>query len=285
MLDPNGSVLTAVAGAGTAHIKCWASVIAMERREQDCPTPLFGWGTKGYEVRQRAINTFLDSDFEWLLMLDGDMVFESDTLEKLRAHEKSYVSGYYVHRNVERPVPIWYQFPDDPTLLDPIPFFDVPESGRLHPLGGSGWGCVLLHRSVIEDTRPLLYGEWEVLEDDMDVWPYDAAEINGLIDTALIQVAYQDTRLDDTLNCLAEKFRPLRPAGKREPMGSDIRFPFFARQAGHILYGDPDVRPGHMVNFPMTAAQYTEMPDDERERFIALLMAENGHMQEEAVQP
>lgn len=281
--DPNGRVLTVVTGGETSHAKCWSSVIGMIRREQDDPTPLFGYGTKGYEVRQGHINRFMEGDWDWLLMLDGDMVFAADTLERLRSHGKGYVSGYYVRRQIERPYPVWYRFPESDDVFDPVPFFDVPERGRLYRLGGSGWGCILLHRQVIADTRHVLAGEWDVLEDDMDVWPHDAAAMRQLIDDAREQlVTGYRLGLEVSLNRLAVMYRLLRPAGKHDPVGSDIRYTFYARKAGHILYGDPDVRPGHLTNFPVTPDQWDETPQEERDALVATLMRENGRVEEAA---
>ena len=52
-----------------------------------------------------------------------------------------------------------------------------------------------------------------------------------------------------------EELIPLRGV-KDEIVGSDIRYPFYARAAGYQLYGDPDVRPQHMVSYPLTCDDY-----------------------------
>jgi len=104
-----------------------------------------------------------------------------------------------------------------------MPFTDDPERGRLHELGASGWGCILLHRDVIEGTRPYLDGYQEVLEDAM----YD-----------------------------------LR--GEKDIIGSDIRYPILAKQAGFTLWGDPDVRPKHIVSYPLSPDDYSGTPESIR---------------------
>ena len=43
----------------------------------------------------------------------------------------------------------------------------------------------------------------------------------------------------------------------RQPVGSDLRYPVLARQVGYQLMGDPDVRPSHMVQYPLAYSDYT----------------------------
>ncbi len=203
----------------------------------------FNRATKGYEARQAHFNRFIDSEHEWLLLLDHDMVYAPDTLERLMAHGVPYVSGYYLQRRYRPLVPVWFHPFDGQWPLRP--FLAEPERGRLHPLGGSGWGCILLHRSVVTGVRAtVLKGEWDVLEDDMDVWPYDLSVITKALEAGDIET-------------LRREFRPLRGRFDRQPMGSDIRYPVLAQTAGFQLYGDPDVNPAHVVSYPLAATDYT----------------------------
>ena len=225
-----GSVYIGVAGPETGPITCFVSIVNINKRDGD-EGPLFASATKGYEVRQNHINDFMESEHDFILLLDHDMLFEPDTLERLRSHEKPYVSGYYLRRQHAPMYSVWYQqFNGDwPHSI----YLEDPERGKLHKIGASGWGCVLIHRDVIEATREILKGEQEVLEDDMDVWPYDlGAVMRG-----------------------EEKIRPLRVV-KDSVIGSDIRYPFYAKEAGFQLYGDPDVRPHHMISYPLSADDY-----------------------------
>jgi len=112
-------------------------------------------------------------------------------------------------------------------------------------LGGSGWGCILIHRRVVEDVRrDVLKGEWDVLEDDMDVYPYDLGAVMAALDAGDIEAVRRE-------------FRPLRGQFDRQPMGSDLRYPILASRAGYHLMGDPDVRPGHVTGYPVEASDYT----------------------------
>ena len=70
--------------------------------------------------------------------------------------------------------------------------------------------------------------------------------------------------------------RLLRGA-KTDSIGSDIRFPFFAREAGYTLMGDPDVRPQHMLNYPLAVEDHMAQDADNLAKAAALLhsMARN----------
>lgn len=236
-----GTVYTGVVGPETENGTCRDSIHNIQRREGDT-FPRFIRATKGYEAREMHINAFLnETDCAFILLLDHDQTFPPDTLEKLRSHKLPYVSGYYMRRRYNPIAPVWFK--DNPDNVWPFePFTDDPERGKLHKLGASGWGCVLIHRDVFTDMKPILKGEPFVIEDDMDVWPYDLAKvIKG-----------------------NEQLKPLR--GTKDPVGSDIRFPFFAKQAGYTLYGDPDVRCGHMLNYPLSPDDYSGIPDEIRQQ-------------------
>lgn len=264
------TVYIGVAGPDVDYGPARDSIEAIERGPAD--GLWFGRGTKGYEVRQRHFNRFIESGHDWLLMLDSDMVFAPDTLERLMAHDAAYVSGYYVQRRYHPMLPVWFK-PGSEWPLEP--FLEEPERGRLHELGASGWGCVLLHRAVIEDTRAqVLKGQWDILEDEMTFWPFDAARVMAALSAG-------------DLDALRRELRPLRGQYDRQPVGSDIRYPLLARAAGYTLYGDPDVRPGHIVNYPLTPDDYAGQHADTKAQLARQLgeatergrAAWRGHME------
>ena len=214
----------------------------------------FARSTKGYEGRQSHFNRFIESEHEWMLLLDHDMVYEPDTLTRLMSHGVQYVSGYYLQRRYRPMIPVWFR----PTGVGPgrlesppedawplLPFLEEPESGKLHRLGGAGWGCILIHREVAVGVRAtVLKGEWDVIEDDMDVWPYDLAAVMKALN-------------DGDIETLRREIRPFRGQFDRQPVGSDLRYPILAAMAGFTLWGDPDVQPGHVLNYPLAASDYT----------------------------
>lgn len=245
-----------VTGGDTDYGPCRDSIQQIERGPADALW--FGRGTKGYEVRQRHVNKFLASEHDWLLMLDADMVYAPDTLTRLLAHDRPYLSGYYLQRRYHPMLPVWFK-PGSEWPLEP--FLDDPEPGRLHELGASGWGCVLIHREVIEATRArVLRGQWDIIEDEMALWPYDLAIVMAAL------------RAGD-LDALRRELRPLRGQFDRQPIGSDIRYPFYARAAGHPLYGDPDVRPGHVVAYPVGGVDYSAQSPETLDKLAADMRA------------
>jgi len=262
MKEYEGTVYIAAVGSNAEIGECRDSIGKIQIRQGDTG-PHFGRATKGYDARQKHINMFIESGQAFILLLDSDMYFSPDTLERLRSHKLPYVSGLYMRRHWRTLAPVWYRkFPGKWPME---PWVGTIATDKLHEIGASGWGCVLIHRDVILETRKVLKGEPEVIEDDMDIYPYDINQvmraINGLdklttgkeVDPLLIK-AYTDV--------LKEEFIPLRC--DRGVVGSDIRFPFFALQAGFQLMGDPLVKPGHNVYFPLSPDMYADNFTDEQ---------------------
>lgn len=247
-----GSVYVGVVGPETEYGACRDSINKIILRTGDAG-PVFVRGTKGYESRQYHVNQFKAGAWDFILLLDHDQVFPPTTLEQLREHRLPFVSGYYLRRSTNPIHPVWYEYPKKPSF--PMrPMSTDPQPGRLHKLGASGWGCILIHRSVFEAVAPLLKGEPEIIEDDMDVYPYDLKRIMKALD-------------DGDIATLREEIRPLRWV--KDSVGSDLRFPFFARLAGIDLYGDPDVRTPHMLNYPLSPDDYTDLTQEARDKISA----------------
>lgn len=270
MKEYTGTAYIGVVGPELDYAICRDSIEMLSLRHGDS-APVFARGTKGYESRQTHLNKFIESKHDFLLLLDADMVFAADTLERLRSHRLPYVSGLYMRRDYNPIAPIWYkpftgQWPIEP-------WFAAIEKGKLHKIGASGWGCILVHREVVLAVRALLYGEWEVLEDDMDIWPYDLTQVMGAINglRALVDGKPVMSTLMPALEAhtatLQRQIRPLR--ADRDQIGSDLRFPFFALQAGYQLMGDPDVRPSHMLNYPLNPNDYDLVPEQNKRALVA----------------
>lgn len=258
------TVYIAVAEGDNEYGECRDSIERIRKRPGD-EGPIFGRGTKGYETRGHLVKTFLESRHGAILMLDGDMTFPTDTLERLRSHNLPYVSGLYMRRNLGPVAPVWFEpFSGSWPLR---PWLTPIQPGRLYELGATGWGCVYIRREVFEAMRPLLKGEAFVLEDDMDLWPYDLPAImqalKGLRTVIHDQYASQFSRQDAAgyLAALEREIKPLH-GSKHDCIGSDIRFPFYARQAGYILYGDPDVSCGHDMHYAVSALDYVNQGED-----------------------
>lgn len=255
-----------VVGGESEIGECHDSITAIGRRMGDTP-PNFYRGTKGYECRQLHINKFMDSDHEFLLLLDHDMIFPVDTLERLRSHLLPYVSGYYLRRNYAPVAPVWFE-PGD--VFPFQPWLHEPERGKLHELGASGWGCLLIHREVIQATREILKGEPDVIEDDCDVYPYDLETILTVLRGMDELTNHPFHGSGENLRALIRPFigtlineiRPLRVM--KNSIGSDIRYPFYAKLAGYTLFGDPEVRCNHMLNYPLRPDDYSNVPEEDK---------------------
>lgn len=223
-----GSCYIAVAGGEHEIGICRDSIDAIRKQPKD-EGPYFNRGTKGYESRQAHLNNwYYETKHPFILFLDHDMLFPENTLERLRAHKKPFVSGFYMRRMIRPTTPIWFE-QNRPGVMPMKPLLAVLEKDKTYPIGASGWGCMLIHRDVVTAMKQILKGELEIIEDDMDVFPYDLkAVLAG-----------------------KEKITPLRGI-KDEIVGSDIRFPFYARLAGFDLMGDTGVLCHHMTYYPVS---------------------------------
>lgn len=261
-----GTCFIGVVGSDIEIGYCRDSIENLMRRPGD--EMRFTRATKGYEARQSHLNNFIESKHDFLFLMDADQLFPAHSLERLRSHGLPYVSGLYMRRNLEVIAPVWYRPWDGKWPMEP--WVGSIKRGVLHEIGASGWGCMLIHREVILKVRSMLKGELEVLEDDMDIFPYDLKRIFGALNglRALVEEAPTRSTLLPALNhhvkILEEEIRPLRL--DREIVGSDIRFPFFAYKAGYKLMGDPEVRAGHNTFYPLSPDNYDQFSEEQREK-------------------
>ena len=232
-----GTAYIGIVGPDTIPVDAVTSIYGIARRPGDA-IPRFIQATKGFEARQYHVNDFLASKHDWLLLLDHDMIFEPDTLERLRSYGRPYVTGYYLRRKLPPWVSVWFEPFDGRFPM--MPYTAIPPKGELVQLGGCGWGCTLVHREVFETMRPLLNGEHWVLEDDMNVWP-DTGE-------------------------------PFHKVGGN--IGSDVRFALFAKRAGYTLWGSSDITPAHIVNYPLHIQDMLNVPESTRNQWGERVRAE-----------
>ena len=123
--------------------------------------------------RNRLVRMFLDTPYEWLLMIDTDMEFEPDLLTELFkvAHPVTapIVAGACaVVDPAGNRILVWYQQVEDGVYRQAR--FD-PRHKAVH-LDAAGTGCLLVHRSVFERilSRQTEPDEW--------VW-FDQPSVNG----------------------------------------------------------------------------------------------------------
>lgn len=253
-----GTVYLGVTGADNNPDQCRDTIQNIRTRPGDSLLH-FKRYTKGFQARQDHVDEFLKTDHDFILFLDADMYFEPDTLEKLRSHKMPYVSGLYMYRSQNPLAPIWFRPYDGQWPL--IPWVGKIPRQKLVPIGASGWGCMLVHRDVILAVRELLKGELEIIEDDMDILPYDLPRLMKGV-RALRWFADNDREIPSDItkkiaDIFSEEIRPLR--ADNQVVGSDIRFPVFALMAGYQLVGDPEVRCGHSINYSLHPKDYDQI--------------------------
>ena len=263
--------------------RCYVGVVGSEEENGQCRDSIdsiklqkgdeihFIRATKGFEARQSHLNKFMeDKRFDFLLLLDHDMIFPPNTLERLRSHGLPYMSGLYMRRRFDPMSSIWFE-KGEPGVLPMKIFNAILNPGALYEIGASGWGCILVHRDVVEAVRRLLKGEQEIIEDDMDVYPYD-------LDWVMAAINNIENAPAASKNILLQEIRPLR--GLKDNIGSDIRFPFYARLAGFQLIGDSAVQCMHMTNYPISFKDF--FAGDSIQQFAQLQNAIEEEYQEES---
>lgn len=119
------------------------------------------------EARNQVAASFLDStDAEWLFMIDTDMGFAPDTVDRLVASADRYdrpVMGglcfalrdvepgpYYSNRSGV--VPTVYDYVDTPEVVGFTPVPDYPRDA-VTKVAGTGAACLLVHRRALTAVR------------------------------------------------------------------------------------------------------------------------------------
>jgi hypothetical protein len=250
-----GACYIAVVGSENEIGECRDSIEQIRRKKGD--ELHYVRATKGYEARQLHLNNwYKGTKLPFLLLLDHDMKFPANTLERLRSWKLPYISGLYMRRRYAPMAPVWFDY-GQAGVMPMAPYTGVPMPNTLYKIGASGWGCILVHRDVITAMKPILKGEDEIIEDDMDVFPYDLKRVMAavkVVDKYISGVDVNQHQARESVDALKEELRPLRAL--KDPVGSDIRFPFYARLAGFDLYGDSGVMCEHVLNYPLSPADY-----------------------------
>jgi GT2 family glycosyltransferase len=124
--------------------------------------------------RNSVATKFLDAtDCEWLFMVDSDMGFGPDTVERLIAsadpQKRPVVGGlcfslrrdtageFYGQKYVV--VPTCYEYVDTDDELGFRSIIDYPRDALIQ-VGGTGGACLLIHRSALERVREKVGDHW-----------------------------------------------------------------------------------------------------------------------------
>jgi glycosyltransferase involved in cell wall biosynthesis len=125
--------------------------------------------------RNRMVRGFLeDTDAEWLFMVDTDMLFPPDTVDRLLAsadpEERPIMGGlcfgYSADGGPGRPsvIPTVYEYAR--VMKDDIEYYvgfvdnKDYERNAINRVAATGGACLLLHRTVMEDLRDTIGENW-----------------------------------------------------------------------------------------------------------------------------
>lgn len=127
-------------------------------------------GSLIYDARDMIAQYAVNNDFDYILYADSDMVFDSEDLNKLLAHDQDIVSGLYVTRNGEKhnvaykEVITRRRWP----YRQPKLIHDTQSEGY-SPVAAIGFGFCLIKTSVIKSMlkryKSLFEPKWGVGED------------------------------------------------------------------------------------------------------------------------
>ena len=127
------------------------------------------------QARNNMVSAFLAGDAEWLFMVDTDMGFTDDTVERLlksaHALERPVVAGLCfalrqqpgthsdLHASRYDIVPTMYEWVELDDEVGFKPMLDYPRNRRVQ-VAATGAACILIHRLAVEKVREQAGPEW-----------------------------------------------------------------------------------------------------------------------------
>ena len=101
-----------------------------------------------YQARQKCLNEALEIDYDYMMWIDSDIVFEPHNFKQLLGHEKDIVSGLYMIQKT----PGIYDVPDEYACigLDNQRFnrFEYEGTRELIEVKANGMGWMLVKKGV-----------------------------------------------------------------------------------------------------------------------------------------
>jgi len=101
-------------------------------------------------ARNKCVETFLKSKYQWLLFLDADTIPPADGIDRLMSHGKKIVSGLYHQRGGDfLPNMYTYKGWNDATQQHDYNWITEWARDELIEVDGVGAGFLLIHREVL----------------------------------------------------------------------------------------------------------------------------------------
>lgn len=121
--------------------------------------------------RNKVAREFLASKAEWLWMVDTDMTFDPDIVDRLLAvahvKRRPIVGGLCFSADRAGTVaPTLYRLDEQTGVLDRARDLPGPDGDPLIPVDATGAACLLVHRRVFEDLDDGTHSPWF---DEMDL--------------------------------------------------------------------------------------------------------------------
>lgn len=216
---------------------------------------IFSAGTMAVDTNRNIIvSAFLKSKADWLFFMDADNKIPAMGLRRLLNDDKTLISGMYVLKSNDKPVPVAYTFQPDSTYTSLHSF----NPGELLPVDAAGLGCCLIHRSVFNS----IYANCEVVQRYMGgIFPVLKKNIKGTLPTEF-QHKYSEVISGGFTRIPVRKVTEYKhfpyfvlDGGRTEDYG----FFELAHAVGHPLYLDTAVVSPHVGIKEYTQEDYGRM--------------------------
>lgn len=116
-------------------------------------------GTYLEKARNEIHKTFVrESSLPYLMMLDSDIMFPPDLLDRLMAHKLPIVGGWYRDKNAEDHHPVVYDYVNDDEGVSVFRYRKEAGTG-LEKVDAMGAGCWLMTRETAEALGEEPYGK------------------------------------------------------------------------------------------------------------------------------
>jgi cellulose synthase/poly-beta-1,6-N-acetylglucosamine synthase-like glycosyltransferase len=142
----------------------------------------------------------LKKGYEYMMMLESDLIPPKDIIEQLLSHKKLVVSGWYYITSTPRPCLSQTWELVDMKFKPKIPLLTEMSKQRLMKVFMGSFGCSLIHRSVLEQIK---FKVFKTFSHHADTWFYfDCEKLNipVFVDTDLLVPHFQDYQWDKILN-------------------------------------------------------------------------------------